>query len=639
MPPQAITIACGCTWWTTSGATTTAAAPRRGRCRRRRRAARRRAWPSTSARRRVDLRAASGRARRARRAAGSRPRAARGCRPPAAASAAARPATPAPMTSTSGCRFARSRSRGRSAGSAKPRPATLRMIFSAIGHANFGSRHRLVVEADGHRPVHLVEDVQRVPVGRRPRVLAHRPSGRRCAAHSHARTSTSPSTVTRQLGQSPDDAVQAARAVVLEGAREGADAAAVEGRGDRVARPQRYLVALEVDRTSGGDLAALARVLLARLRQHHVGARVADDRVPAARAVRCGTSARAGRRTRCAAARGGRSPPPPTRPGRTAGGPHRRTRTRRPDAARTASECGSGSQGSRVRGRWRPCIVESPHTAKGSTVEPPACVGACAGRYDPTRPRGRGRRAGSRIRQKRRERHEVEPGDRPGAPAPAHRRHRTGGRARGRRDRAVRPLQGQDRAERAGAAEGPARTRRSSTSRRSRPTPAGEGKTTTSVSLTQGLGVIGKKPVLALREPSLGPDLRHQGRRGRRRLRAGRADGGPEPPLHRRHPRDHGRQQPAGGLRRRAPAARPRAEARPARRSPGAASSTSTTATCATSSRASAASSTASRARRASTSRPPPRSWRSWPWRRDLQDLRAAARRDHGRPRRTTASR
>jgi formyltetrahydrofolate synthetase len=37
------------------------------------------------------------------------------------------------------------------------------------------------------------------------------------------------------------------------------------------------------------------------------------------------------------------------------------------------------------------------------------------------------------------------------------------------------------------------------------PTPAGEGKTTTSVSLTQGLGVLGKKPVLCLREASLGP--------------------------------------------------------------------------------------------------------------------------------------
>ena len=37
------------------------------------------------------------------------------------------------------------------------------------------------------------------------------------------------------------------------------------------------------------------------------------------------------------------------------------------------------------------------------------------------------------------------------------------------------------------------------------PTPAGEGKTTTSVSLTQGLGVLGKKPILCLREASLGP--------------------------------------------------------------------------------------------------------------------------------------
>jgi len=37
------------------------------------------------------------------------------------------------------------------------------------------------------------------------------------------------------------------------------------------------------------------------------------------------------------------------------------------------------------------------------------------------------------------------------------------------------------------------------------PTKAGEGKTTTSVSLTQGLGKIGRQPVLCLREPSLGP--------------------------------------------------------------------------------------------------------------------------------------
>jgi formate--tetrahydrofolate ligase len=37
------------------------------------------------------------------------------------------------------------------------------------------------------------------------------------------------------------------------------------------------------------------------------------------------------------------------------------------------------------------------------------------------------------------------------------------------------------------------------------PTKAGEGKTTTSVSLTQGLGHIGKEPVLCLREASVGP--------------------------------------------------------------------------------------------------------------------------------------
>src|SRR3954454_12204897 len=37
------------------------------------------------------------------------------------------------------------------------------------------------------------------------------------------------------------------------------------------------------------------------------------------------------------------------------------------------------------------------------------------------------------------------------------------------------------------------------------PTKAGEGKTTTAVSLAQGLGATGRKPVLCLREGSLGP--------------------------------------------------------------------------------------------------------------------------------------
>ena len=37
------------------------------------------------------------------------------------------------------------------------------------------------------------------------------------------------------------------------------------------------------------------------------------------------------------------------------------------------------------------------------------------------------------------------------------------------------------------------------------PTPAGEGKTTTTVGLADALQKMGKKPVVALREPSLGP--------------------------------------------------------------------------------------------------------------------------------------
>ncbi len=37
------------------------------------------------------------------------------------------------------------------------------------------------------------------------------------------------------------------------------------------------------------------------------------------------------------------------------------------------------------------------------------------------------------------------------------------------------------------------------------PTPLGEGKTTISIGLADGLSKIGKKSVLALREPSLGP--------------------------------------------------------------------------------------------------------------------------------------
>lgn len=37
------------------------------------------------------------------------------------------------------------------------------------------------------------------------------------------------------------------------------------------------------------------------------------------------------------------------------------------------------------------------------------------------------------------------------------------------------------------------------------PTPAGEGKTTVTVGLTDGMNAIGKKTIAVLREPSLGP--------------------------------------------------------------------------------------------------------------------------------------
>src|SRR5947199_10707646 len=44
------------------------------------------------------------------------------------------------------------------------------------------------------------------------------------------------------------------------------------------------------------------------------------------------------------------------------------------------------------------------------------------------------------------------------------------------------------------------------------PTPAGEGKTTTTVGLTDALNFIGKKAILCIREPSLGPSFGMKGR-------------------------------------------------------------------------------------------------------------------------------
>ncbi len=77
------------------------------------------------------------------------------------------------------------------------------------------------------------------------------------------------------------------------------------------------------------------------------------------------------------------------------------------------------------------------------------------------------------------------------------------------------------------------------------PTPAGEGKTRTTVGLGDALNVIGKRAIVCIREPSLGPLLRGQGRGGRRRLCPGRADGGHQPAFHRRLPCDRRCQQSA----------------------------------------------------------------------------------------------
>ena len=108
------------------------------------------------------------------------------------------------------------------------------------------------------------------------------------------------------------------------------------------------------------------------------------------------------------------------------------------------------------------------------------------------------------------------------------------------------------------------------------------------------------------------PGVRDQGRRGRRRLRAGRPDGGHEPPLHGRHPRDRRGEQPPRRAARGAPAAREQARDRPALGHAGGAASTSTTAPFGSIVVGPRRAGERLRPRdRASTSLPHPRSWRS----------------------------
>ena len=65
------------------------------------------------------------------------------------------------------------------------------------------------------------------------------------------------------------------------------------------------------------------------------------------------------------------------------------------------------------------------------------------------------------------------------------------------------------------------------------PTPAGEGKTTMSIGLTQGMNRIGKQTTVVLREPSLGPVFGIKGGGNRRWLVPGVTDGRHQFTLHR----------------------------------------------------------------------------------------------------------
>jgi formate--tetrahydrofolate ligase len=76
------------------------------------------------------------------------------------------------------------------------------------------------------------------------------------------------------------------------------------------------------------------------------------------------------------------------------------------------------------------------------------------------------------------------------------------------------------------------------------PTPLGEGKTTTTVGLGQGFKHIGKRAVVTIRQPSMGPTFGITGAR-HRRLQPGGADGGAQPAPDRRHARGHRRAQHA----------------------------------------------------------------------------------------------
>ena len=73
------------------------------------------------------------------------------------------------------------------------------------------------------------------------------------------------------------------------------------------------------------------------------------------------------------------------------------------------------------------------------------------------------------------------------------------------------------------------------------PTPPGEGKTTTTIGLGDALNRIGRRAVIALREPSQGPVFGRKGGATGARLCSGSAYGRHQSALHRRFPRHHRR--------------------------------------------------------------------------------------------------
>ncbi|MEJ0008080.1 MAG: formate--tetrahydrofolate ligase [Steroidobacteraceae bacterium] len=78
------------------------------------------------------------------------------------------------------------------------------------------------------------------------------------------------------------------------------------------------------------------------------------------------------------------------------------------------------------------------------------------------------------------------------------------------------------------------------------PTPAGEGKTTTTVGLGDALNRIGKKTIICLREPALGPVFGMKGGAAGGGYSQVVPDGGHQPALHGGFRRHCARQQSAG---------------------------------------------------------------------------------------------